>query len=746
MSSASPTSFIEFATLTVFWGSSASNGQCLLPQSTVFANVTEGTTTIDFPNIEIDPDFSVQEVPLSSYANMIMAAMNGEENAYAVPLTVPHPYYEIQQSSTLVNEFALSLPQGLLEWLKQDPYFASQYSGIGLCVAGNGTGSPIVHIPVTQLTAESSTTIHMAGALTSTGIPTLFSSPAAPASRKSSAGPTSASSTITQQTTIAQASSQAVPVLASQTLLFTSESAPTTSPSSPASQASHDSSSLSSAAQTDVQSSGQSDVETSTLSSASVASSAGASDELPPATSTAQTKSEYVPVIQAGSQKISYSSADLSKVVVASSTLVPGGSAVMISSHTISLASSGIVVVDGQSSALAPSVSSISAVTLGGVEASALSSGVYIVAGQTLSEGGSEITANGQTISLAPSGTVVVGGKSSAINPQVNQSGPITLGGVAGTLLSSNTYAIAEQTIVPGGSAIIVSGHSISLAPSNTIVVDGVSSALGEYSTAVTLGGVLATPQSSGVYVLSSQTLLPGGSAVTLSGTTYSLPAAGGAVVINGQAATLPAAGVSDAGGNVTGADVLTIGTHSLPYTPVALTGVKPLVIGSQTIYPGGPAATVNGQTMGLALSNPSAIVVNGATSTLSAVSGLSALSLGTQTLMLTPLGSAVVFASQTLYPGGPAITVAGETISLQATGSSVVVAAGGATSTEGLGGYILSGLGGSGGSTSGSLGAGVTNSGVVPFTGGSAKLSIGWTNWNIAVVIAGLVGALSLL
>lgn len=70
--------------------------------------------------------------------------------------------------------------------------------------------------------------------------------------------------------------------------------------------------------------------------------------------------------------------------------------------------------------------------------------------------------------------------------------------------------------------------------------------------------------------------------------------------------------------------------------------------------------------------------------------------SIGTQQGTLTPVGSAIVIASQTLHPGGSAVTISGETHSLPSSGSGIVVVSGTMTSTEGLGGYIWGGIGGS--------------------------------------------------
>jgi hypothetical protein len=75
------------------------------------------------------------------------------------------------------------------------------------------------------------------------------------------------------------------------------------------------------------------------------------------------------------------------------------------------------------------------------------------------------------------------------------------------------------------------------------------------------------------------------------------------------------------------------------------------------------------------------------------AASGGVELSIGSQHISFTPLNSGIVIASQTLYPGGPAITVKGETLSIPLHGTAVVIQSGTTTVTDGLGGYIWQGI-----------------------------------------------------
>lgn len=347
--------------------------------------------------------------------------------------------------------------------------------------------------------------------------------------------------------------------------------------------------------------------------------------------------------------------------VVADQTLF-FGSAITVSGTTYSLPSTGsnTVVVDGVPS----SIQSLPDQNSNEVTSATLVAQTAYVVGEqeaTLSAG-SAVTVSGTTYSLpSDASAVVVNGVTSTIPSEE----PLIFGSAAATPITNSVYMIADQTLTPGGFAVTVSGTTYSQAASGTaLIVNGVAlvqiSSLPEASSVLNLGPLPAIPLSNSAYLIASQTLLPGGPAVTVSVTTYSLPQpsssqAGGVVaVINGVTSIVP-----------------TPNTEGVSYGSLAAVPISDpnsaYLIGSQTLLPGGPAITVSGTTY--SLQQPSAsqtgvvAVINGATSTFAAPT-TSELSFGL--LPATPISSsAYLIASQTLSPGGPAITISGTTYSL---------------------------------------------------------------------------------
>jgi hypothetical protein len=381
---------------------------------------------------------------------------------------------------------------------------------------------------------------------------------------------------------------------------------------------------------------------------------------------------------------------------IAGQTLNPGGPAIGISGTTYSLQTTGGVVVNGETvpiSTVAPPASPPTApVVIGEMTATPLASDKYIVADQTLSRGGSAIEVSGTTYSLPlSSSNAIINGQAAPISTIQESSQPpatVVIGGVTARPESSGAYyLVAGQTLSPGGSALEVSGVTYSLPTSGAnIMVNGATSvAQTDIRTvsAVVFGSVTAVPLLAGGYVVGSQVISPGGSAVSLSGTVYSLPASGNSVVVDGKTTAVQAIATDDA--------MITLGSQVL--TAVAAS-IIPLVIASQTFVPGGSAITVSGTVFSLPSDATGSIVINGHTTALAtAASGAFGLSIGSQQLSFTPLNSGIVIASQTLYPGGPAITVKGETLSIPVHGTAVVIQSGTATTTEGLGGYIWQGI-----------------------------------------------------
>ncbi|KAG9657384.1 hypothetical protein KCU95_g9830, partial [Aureobasidium melanogenum] len=382
---------------------------------------------------------------------------------------------------------------------------------------------------------------------------------------------------------------------------------------------------------------------------------------------------------------------------IGSQTLRPGGPAIEVSGTTYSIQESGDVVVNGNTlpiSTVAPQTSLPPVpVVIGEITATPVASDTYVIAGQTLNPGGSAVEISGTTYSLPPSASnAVINGQAAPISTIQASLGPpatVVIGGVtAKPECSGAYYLVSDQTLSPGGSAIEVSGVTYSLPPSGAnIVINGATSIMGHSKvptvSAVVFGSATAVPLLAGGYVVGSQVISPGGSAVEISGTVYSLPASGSSVVVDGKATAIQAIPSNNA--------VLTLGTQA--YTAVAASAT-PLVVASQTLIPGGSDITVGDTTFSLPPDAKGSIVVNGQTTSLATgASGDVGLSSGSMELAFTPLSSGIIVASQTLYPGGPAIVVQGEILSIPGDGTAVVIQSGTTTTTKGLGGYVWQGI-----------------------------------------------------
>ena len=165
-------------------------------------------------------------------------------------------------------------------------------------------------------------------------------------------------------------------------------------------------------------------------------------------------------------------------------------------------------------------------------------------------------------------------------------------------------------------------------------------------------------------------------------------------------------------------------------------------VIGSQTLQPGGPAITHDGHI--ISLGSP-IIVIDSSTDVSSVLptkitlllNAAPVLTLGDQ-LVTANSASGYTVGSQTLVPGGPAITFSGTRISLAPSASDIIIG----SSTEALGSIILGGFGPS--RTATSTGAGSANATAIDaevFTGG-AELANTISSWGAAtfLVAIGLV------
>ncbi|KAI9779168.1 MAG: hypothetical protein M1839_007703 [Geoglossum umbratile] len=191
----------------------------------------------------------------------------------------------------------------------------------------------------------------------------------------------------------------------------------------------------------------------------------------------------------------------------------------------------------------------------------------FVVGGQTLVPGGPAITVSGTSVSLAPSASyIVVGPSTISLNPQYsgpNTGSPLLLTFDSQTLTANSLsqFTIAGQTLMLGGPAITVSGTRISLGPSASYAVIGSSTIplvpqnSNTQSPVILIPGIQTlTANSRSLFTIAGQTLVPGGPAITVSGTRISLAPGGSAVVVGSSNETdAGATTTAGAGGTKTG-------------------------------------------------------------------------------------------------------------------------------------------------------------------------------------------------
>lgn len=214
--------------------------------------------------------------------------------------------------------------------------------------------------------------------------------------------------------------------------------------------------------------------------------------------------------------------------VVGSQTLIPGG-AISVSGVPVSLASGGAYAVVGSNTETL-GIATPPALTVGSQVLTVNSMGQYTADGQTLSPGG-QITISGTTVSLASGGAYAVVGTSTE-DLGITARPAFTIGSQTITANSLNEYIVSGQTLSPGGE-ITISGTTVSLGSDGAYAVVGTSTENLAITSppAFTIGTQTITANSLNEYIVDGQTLLPG-SVITVSGTPISLATDRTAVVI----------------------------------------------------------------------------------------------------------------------------------------------------------------------------------------------------------------------
>jgi hypothetical protein len=153
---------------------------------------------------------------------------------------------------------------------------------------------------------------------------------------------------------------------------------------------------------------------------------------------------------------------------------------------------------------------------------------------------------------------------------------PITVGNtiITPTPISgpSSLFIIASQTLSPGGSAVTVNGVTISLPATGSAVL--ISPFGPSPPQEITLAGQTITANSESEFVIGTQTLSPGGSAITLGGTPVSLASGATEVIVGGTTTPVGSIIMSVFNGGPDMTETSSAGQHATPVEPAAFTGV----------------------------------------------------------------------------------------------------------------------------------------------------------------------------
>ena len=310
-----------------------------------------------------------------------------------------------------------------------------------------------------------------------------------------------------------------------------------------------------------------------------------------------------------------------SNYIIGTQTLIPGADAITLDGVTCSIAHSATALISGTSTimlTLKPSFSSPNNVlTVAGTTYTQHSASQYIIGTQTLAPRVTAITVDGSRYSLVPGGGALISGteimilapEMPAITNTTKGGSIITIAGIPYTINSASKFVVGSQTFHFSGGTITIDGTIYSLAPSAMALTTG-SSVIPLASSAriVTIGGAVYTANTASAYLIGSQKLLPGSSALTIPGVKYSL-APSATTLISGSSTILlrPSA------------EVITI--DDLIYTAGR---ASDHITGSQTLRPGAPAIIVSGgEVISLAVGGTSVVVVSSGRTTTESMTGL---------------------------------------------------------------------------------------------------------------------------
>ncbi|KAF2690678.1 hypothetical protein K458DRAFT_482892 [Lentithecium fluviatile CBS 122367] len=250
-------------------------------------------------------------------------------------------------------------------------------------------------------------------------------------------------------------------------------------------------------------------------------------------------------------------------VINPGTTLSSGGAPLVISSTTFSIGNGGLTIISPTTSTQIPFSNSPVTVPMGpgGAPLTIDPAGTIVLGGTTLQPGGPAVTVDGSTLSIGPSGIVVVGpsGTTSTIPlPAGDPSSPqiLTIGSSTFTVLAGDVTLAPGTTLHFGDPAVTISGITYSIGPSGLVVGSpaGTSTIPIDMATQVlTLGDHTFTVYDGELVLGPGTTIGVGDPAVTVDGTTYSVGPSGVVVLSSGGGTTVPVTGTGTSGGGGSG-------------------------------------------------------------------------------------------------------------------------------------------------------------------------------------------------
>lgn len=294
--------------------------------------------------------------------------------------------------------------------------------------------------------------------------------------------------------------------------------------------------------------------------------------------------------------------------VIDGQTAVPGGAPITIDGKVISVPTgTNDIVVDGTTRSLSGNFASPTAIEVNGMEITAQPGVGFPIAGQTLQAGGPAITVDGTRLSLAPGGTaLIIGSSTSVIAAAAGAATEIPELTIGNQVFTANAatqfYLSAGQTLTPGGT-VVISGTTISLDSAATaVVINGQTRSFGSSPNAmitsspelIRVNGQAFAPNSGGTYLISGQTLTPGGS-ITVTGPngveTLSLARSGTELVAIVSGLTITST-LNAAAADATAAPILTIGGQTFTALPGS-NGTDPTYLVNGELLTAGEEETV---------------------------------------------------------------------------------------------------------------------------------------------------------